>query len=110
MPRPSETPEGSVEGEMHKQPSPIPNLPDWPLQPGRRAFFWTGRGSFGFCRIRAVTAKGRVLIDPDEDAVKGSDFRQYAAGSRRENGWTPRDYGVLLRQLNSTPEFFYFYR
>lgn len=68
---------------------------------GQRVYWWTGRGSSGFGTIRAFKGEDRVLIDPDEDAVRGSDYRVFPAGSARKDVWVPRDYGVLISQLNT---------
>ena len=73
---------------------------------GERVFFWTGRGSQGYATIRAIEGE-RAFIDPESDAVKGSDFRAFAPGSARRDVWVPRDYGVRLWQLNTEPRIWY---
>ncbi|RVT93126.1 hypothetical protein [Sphingomonas crocodyli] len=66
---------------------------------GQRVFFWTGRGSQGHGTIRA-TKGDRFLIDPEPDAVKGSDHRILSSG---REVWGPRDQGVRGYQLNTPP-------
>lgn len=70
---------------------------------GQRVFFWTGRGSQGYGTIAAVKNE-RFLIEPDADALKGSDFRAHPPGSKKADSWAPRDYGVMPSQINSPPD------
>ena len=82
------------------------NLTAQPFAIGERVFFWTGRGSQGYATIRAVNGN-RAFLDAEQDAVKGSDFRNFAAGSKRTDFWAPRDYGVRLWQLNTEPRIWF---
>lgn len=59
--------------------------------------FWTGRGSYGTATVREVEGD-RYFLDPEEDAVKGSDFRGRPVG---RTWWQPRDRGVRLEQINT---------
>lgn len=83
---------------------------DYQLDPGfavgDRVFFWSGRGSQGHATIREIR-NGRAFLDPEPHAIKGSDYRTYAPGSRRPDGWGPRDYGVLFSHLNTPPRPWY---
>ncbi|MGF7153285.1 hypothetical protein GGR40_001027 [Novosphingobium gossypii] len=76
--------------------------PDSPYEIGERVFFWTGRGSEGFGTIRELK-NGRAFIDPEPEARRGSDYRELKADGQSRNRWAPRDYGVRLTQLNSSP-------
>ena len=69
---------------------------------GQRVFFWTGRGSQGHGTLSGFR-NGRALIEPEPDAIKGSDFRpaNSAEGGRTRDRWTPRDLGVPLSNLNT---------
>ena len=69
---------------------------------GDRVFFWTGRGSVGWGTIRKLKY-GRAVIDPDDDAHKGSDYRILGSGAERRERWRPRDFGVSLDHLNTPP-------
>jgi hypothetical protein len=82
------------------------NTTEQPLAVGNRVFWWTGRGSQGHGVIRAIKG-ARYLIDPEPDAIKGSDFRTFAPGSRRRDVWAPRDYGVSAYQINTPPRIWY---
>lgn len=73
---------------------------------GDRVFFWTGRGSQGFATIRAIE-NGRAFLDPEPDAMKGSDYRTRAGNATKPDRWAPRDYGVRLHHLNTPPEPWY---
>jgi hypothetical protein len=67
---------------------------------GDRVFFWSGRGSEGYGRVRKIE-HGRYFIDPEPDAVKGSDYRRFPPVSSRHDTWAPRDFGVRVEQLNT---------
>ena len=68
-------------------------------------YFWTGRGSHGYATIRAF--KGDlVLLDPVEDATKGSDYRARINLPRGPH-WIPRDHGVPLSQIDTPPNFWW---
>lgn len=67
---------------------------------GDRVFFWSGRGSEGYGTIREVR-DGRAFIDPEPDAIKGSDYRVFRQPAKRYDGWGPRDYGLRFSQLNT---------
>jgi len=73
---------------------------------GDRVFFWTGRGSQGFATIRAIK-NGRAFLDPEPDAIKGSDYRTYAGNATKPDRWAPRDYGVRPHHLNTPPKPWY---
>lgn len=47
-----------------------------PFAVGDRVFFWSGRGSQGYGTIREIR-DGRAFLDPEPDAVKGSDYRVF---------------------------------
>jgi hypothetical protein len=70
---------------------------------GDRITFWTGRGSHGQATIRELR-NGRAFLDPTTDAVRGSDYRKFRQPAARVDVWAPRDYGVRLDQLNTTPQ------
>ena len=70
---------------------------------GQRVTFWTGRGSRGSATIRAIRGE-RALLDPEPDAVKGSDYRRFQQPATRTDVWAPRDYGVRFDQLNTVPQ------
>lgn len=76
---------------------------DLPHAVGDLIYFWTGRGSHGLGVVSGFK-EGRVLIEPEPDAVRGSDARRLATG--REY-WAPRNRGIPLDQINSTPRFWY---
>lgn len=78
------------------------DLPETTFCVGDRVFFWSGRGSQGHATIREIR-DGRAFLDPDPDAIKGSDFRTYTEGARKANGWSPRDHGVRFTQINTPP-------
>lgn len=69
---------------------------------GERVFFWSGRGSQGYGIIREIR-DGRVFIDPDPDAIKGSDYRVFRQPAKRHDAWGPRDYGLRSSQINTPP-------
>jgi hypothetical protein len=75
-----------------------------PFTAGDRCAFWTGRGSYGNGRIRAIKGD-RAFIDPDPDAHKGSDYRILQPSGRVV--WGPRDHGVRFHQLNTEPRIWY---
>jgi len=79
---------------------------DQGFEVGDRVFFWSGRGSQGYGVIRAIR-NGRAFIDPDPDAMKGSDYRTYALGSAKKDGWGPRDHGLPFSHLNTPPNPWY---
>ncbi|MBR2266747.1 hypothetical protein [Sphingobium sp.] len=72
------------------------------FQVGDRVFFWTGRGSQGYGTIRDIR-DDRAFIDPEPDAIRGSDFRVSPSGTVGRERWAPRDYGVRLNHLNTPP-------
>jgi hypothetical protein len=76
---------------------------DLPYAVGDLVYFWTGRGSHGLGMVRGFQ-EGRVLVEPEPEAVRGSDARRLATG--REY-WSPRDRGIPLAQINSVPRFWY---
>jgi hypothetical protein len=39
--------------------------------------------------------------------VKGSDYRTHAGNAIKPDRWAPRDYGVRLHHLNTSPEPWY---
>jgi len=69
---------------------------------GQRVFFWSGRGSQGNCTIREIR-DDRAFIDPEPDAIKGSDYRVFRQPAKRRDVWAPRDYGLRFEQLNTPP-------
>ncbi len=71
---------------------------------GDRVYFWTGRGSYGYATIREFRG-GLIVLDPDPDAVKGSDYRRRLALGR--DYWGPRDRGVPPEQINTPPQIWY---
>ena len=72
---------------------------------GERVYFWTGRGSQGHATIREIRGE-HYLLDPEPDAIKGSDFRHI--GERTpHNYWLPRDRGVLASQINTPPRIWW---
>ena len=68
---------------------------------GERVYFWTGRGSQGHATIREVRGE-HFLLNPEPDAVKGSDYRERLHLGR--DYWAPRDRGVLVYQINTPPQ------
>ncbi len=72
------------------------------LAVGDRVFFWSGRGSQGYGVIRNIR-DGRVFIDPEPDAIKGSDYRVFRQPAKRLDAWAPRDYGLRSSQINTPP-------
>ena len=77
-----------------------------PLPPvvGDMVYFWTGRGSHGYAVIRAIE-EDRYLLDPEPDAVRGSDYRRRKEPAR--DRWHPRDRGIPLSQIDTPPEIWY---
>jgi hypothetical protein len=73
---------------------------------GQRVRFWSGRGSEGWATIRELR-DGRAFLDPEPDAIKGSDYRVFRQPAKRPDGWAPRDYGVPLDQLNTPPRIWW---
>jgi hypothetical protein len=72
---------------------------------GDMIYFWTGRGSHGYATItRLDTGRGRVLLEPEPDAHKGSDYRTRASG---QDYWAPRSLGVLLDQIDTPPQVWF---
>ena len=69
---------------------------------GQRVFFWSGRGSQGYGTIREIRG-GRAFIDPEPDAIKGSDYRIFRQPAKRDDAWGPRDHGLRFTQLNTPP-------
>ena len=65
--------------------------------------FWTGRGSYGSAIVREVDGD-RYYLDPEPNAVKGSDFRKHPNGS---TWWAPCDRGVPLEQINTPIRLWY---
>ena len=70
---------------------------------GDTVYFWTGRGSHGYATIREFRGH-HVLLDPEPDATKGSDYRPYTI---KGTYWAPRDRGVLPNQIDTAPRFWY---
>jgi len=70
---------------------------------GTLVYFWTGRGSHGYAIVRAQRT-GRWLLDPEPDAIRGSDARTLADG---RDYWAPRDFGVGTHQLDTHPVFWF---
>jgi len=68
---------------------------------GERVFFWSGRGSQGYGTIREIR-DGRAFIDPEADAVKGSDYRVFQQPAKRFDSWGPRDHGLRFSQFNTS--------
>ena len=68
--------------------------------------FWTGRGSSGQATIRKIEGN-KVFLDPFPDAIKGSDYRLFSKNAARKDAWMPRDYGVLVTQINTPPQPWY---
>ena len=79
------------------------NVPE-PPSVGDMVYFWTGRGSHGYATIREIKGD-RYLLDPEPDAVKGSDYRHRQDPAR--DRWHPRDYGVYLAQIDTPPNIWY---
>ena len=75
-----------------------------PYQVGDMVYFWTGRGSHGYATIRAFKGE-KILLDPEPDATKGSDYRPRPSLPR--DIWKPRDFGVLASQLDTSPNFWW---
>ncbi|HEV2604768.1 MAG TPA: hypothetical protein VGU24_13985 [Microvirga sp.] len=75
-----------------------------PRQIGDMVYFWTGRGSHGYATIRGFK-DGRVLLDHEPDAVKGSDYRLREKLGR--DWWLPRDRGLPLEHLDTPPNFWW---
>lgn len=73
-----------------------------PFAVGQRVFFWSGRGSQGNGTVREIR-DGRAFIDPEPDAIKGSDYRVFRQPAKRYDFWAPRDVGLLFTQLNTPP-------
>ncbi|WP_426265146.1 hypothetical protein [Sphingomonas sp. PWP1-2] len=73
-----------------------------PYAVGDRVFFWSGRGSQGYAVIREIRGN-RALLDPEPDALRGSDYRLFTQPAKRIDGWTPRDYGLPFSQINTPP-------
>lgn len=71
-----------------------------PFAVGDRVFFWSGRGSQGYGTIREIR-DGRAFLDPEPDAVKGTDYRVFQQPAKRYDSWAPRDYGLRFSQLNT---------
>ena len=69
--------------------------PAVPFTPGQRIYWWSGRGSEGFGVIRELRDE-RALIDPEPGAIRGSDYRRYAAGSTKADFFGPRDFGLRV--------------
>ena len=82
-----------------------PSTSSIPRQVGDMVYFWTGRGSHGYATIRGFNGD-RVLLDPVEDATKGSDYRLRPT---HPNGpyWIPRNHGVPLSQIDTAPNFWW---
>ena len=55
---------------------------------GERVFFWSGRGSHGYGIIREIR-DDRAFIDPEPDAIKGSDYRVFRQPAKRCDVWVP---------------------
>lgn len=72
---------------------------------GDRVHFWTGRGSQGYAVIREIKGE-RLFLDPDPDAIKGSDYRHMKTDPPSTR-WAPRDLGVLEDQINTPPRSWY---
>ncbi len=70
------------------------------MRVGDMVYFWTGRGSHGYATIRGFD-RHRVLLDPEPDAVKGSD------ATRNGKYWYPRDTGVPEDQIDTPPNFWW---
>ena len=66
-------------------------------------YFWSGRGSHGYVTVRELRGD-HVLLDPEPEAKRGSDYRFLSAG---RNYWAPRDRGVLHGQIDTVPRFWY---
>ena len=73
---------------------------------GAMVYFWTGRGSHGYATIRAFVGD-RVLLDPEPDAVKGSDYRRRAQLGPGRDYWYPRDRGIPFSQIDTPPRIWY---
>jgi hypothetical protein len=71
---------------------------------GDRVYFWTGRGSQGYATIREFRGD-HILLNPEPEATKGSDYRTVSYGSGTY--WAPRDRGVLAEQINTSPRVWY---
>jgi len=74
-----------------------------PYSVGDMVYFWTGRRSHGYAIITAMTEE-RVFLEPEPDATKGSDYRLLYSG---REWWAPRNRGVLHRQIDTPPQFWY---
>ena len=72
---------------------------------GDMVYFWTGRGSHGYATIREFRGR-RILLDPEPDATKGSDFRNIREPIPHTY-WIPRDRGVPLDQIDTPPRIWY---
>ena len=73
---------------------------------GDMVYFWTGRGSHGYATIRVIEGD-RVLLDPEPDATKGSDYRARAHLGPGRDRWYPRDRGIPFSQIDTPPRIWY---
>jgi hypothetical protein len=75
---------------------------------GERVYFWTGRGSQGYARVLSARWHDRLgcelfLLEPEPSATRGADYWP-------RNGrpyWGPRDFGVMLEQLEHAARIWY---